>query len=63
MINAKKLITLTADEAARWKITVEALGGEIENLFGDVFLATASISYNGPFTGIYRNELVSRWTE
>lgn len=48
---AKKLIELTASEAIRWKETVARLGGEIENLFGDVFLSTASISYNGPFTG------------
>ena len=51
---AKKLITLTADEAKRWAETVETLGSEIENLVGDVFLSAAAISYNGPFTGPYR---------
>jgi len=60
---AKKLITLTADEAQRWKKTVQTLKGDIENLFGDVFLASAAISYNGPFTGIYRAELVKAWIE
>ncbi|KAL4487471.1 hypothetical protein ABPG72_006991 [Tetrahymena utriculariae] len=48
---AQKLIQLTADEQKRWEKTVVRLGGEIENLFGDVFLSTAQISYNGPFTG------------
>lgn len=38
---AKKLIVLTAGEGIRWKETVERLSGEIENLFGDVFLSTA----------------------
>ena len=60
---AKKLILLTDDEAKRWEVTVEILSGEIENLFGDIFIASASIAYNGPFTGIYRKELVDKWTE
>ena len=28
---------------------------------GDIFLAAASISYVGPFTGIYRDRLVQGW--
>ena len=59
--NAEKLITLTKDEAERWKVTVAVLGDKIEYLFGDVFLACSSISYNGPFTGEFRKELVDRW--
>lgn len=60
---AKKLITLTKDEATRWKETVATLREEIEALFGDVFLASAAISYNGPFTGLYRGELIKSWSE
>jgi dynein heavy chain len=60
---ASKLITLTADEAKRWAETVTSLGIEIENLVGDVFLSAAAISYNGPFTGTYRKELIGKWTE
>ena len=52
--NAEKLITLTSDEAERWKITVETMEVEIENLFGDIFLSCSAISYNGPFTGDFR---------
>lgn len=58
---AQKLIVLTAGEAIRWKETVTRLASEIENLFGDVFLSTAQISYNGPFTGLYRHELMENW--
>lgn len=54
---------LTADESVRWKQTVEVLEGELENLFGDVFLCVAGISYNGPFTGVYRDELIKVWGE
>ena len=52
---------MTADEAKRWAETVSTLGVEIENLVGDVFLSAAAISYNGPFTGPYRSELVQSW--
>ena len=33
---AKKLITLTADEAERWQVTVGVLNGEIEKIYGDL---------------------------
>jgi len=52
---------LTASEAERWARTVDELGISIVNLIGDVFLAAAAISYNGPFTGPYRHELVNLW--
>jgi len=58
LTNAVKLIELTKEEAERWKVTVNELDEQIENLFGDVFLACSIISYNAPFTGIYRNELL-----
>lgn len=52
---------LTASEAERWARTVDELGISIVNLIGDVFLSAAAISYNGPFTGPYRHELVNLW--
>ena len=63
LIRAKKLIVLTQDEALRWKVTVGTLASEIEALMGDVFLSSASISYNGPFTGIFRKELTDQWNQ
>jgi len=30
-------------------------------VFGDVFIAASSTIYYGPFTGIYRDELVQNW--
>ena len=35
----------------------------IEQLFGDVFLSVGAISYNGPFTSVYRADLMKKWTE
>eukprot|EP00931_Biecheleriopsis_adriatica_P066335 TRINITY_DN4071_c0_g1_i5.p1 TRINITY_DN4071_c0_g1~~TRINITY_DN4071_c0_g1_i5.p1 ORF type:complete len:3484 (+),score=878.42 TRINITY_DN4071_c0_g1_i5:1149-10454(+) len=49
------------DEGVRWRETVASIGQDIINLTGDVFLSSASISYYGPFTGVYRNEIVDEW--
>lgn len=32
------------------------------NIPADVFISTAAISYNGPFTGLYRKNLIDYWT-
>jgi dynein heavy chain len=50
-----------ADEGVRWRETVGTIRQEIVNLTGDVFLSSAAISYYGPFTGVYRNEIVEEW--
>lgn len=34
---------------------------EIEVLLGNSFLAASSIAYFGPFTGLYREELIKIW--
>jgi dynein heavy chain len=50
-----------ADEQERWKETVQTLGEEIKLLLGNVFMASATISYLGPFTGPFRAELIQQW--
>eukprot|EP00928_Gymnodinium_smaydae_P068046 TRINITY_DN5109_c0_g4_i2.p1 TRINITY_DN5109_c0_g4~~TRINITY_DN5109_c0_g4_i2.p1 ORF type:complete len:3873 (+),score=1233.23 TRINITY_DN5109_c0_g4_i2:1305-11621(+) len=52
-----------ADEGVRWRQTVGKIGHEIVALTGDVFLSAAAISYYGPFTGVYRNEIVDIWLD
>ncbi|CAL1172366.1 unnamed protein product, partial [Cladocopium goreaui] len=49
------------DEGIRWRETVSTIRQDIINLTGDVFLSAASISYYGPFTGTYRNDIVDAW--
>jgi dynein heavy chain len=51
-----------ADEGVRWRETVGTIRQDIVDLTGDVFLSAAAISYYGPFTGVYRNEIVASWT-
>jgi len=50
-----------SDEGVRWRETVSVIRQEIINLTGDVFLSAAAISYYGPFTGVYRNDIVDDW--
>jgi dynein heavy chain len=62
MGRAEKLVVLLADEAVRWKETVEDLDIQIRDLVGNVFLSCACISYFGAFTGTYRQQLTQGWT-
>jgi dynein heavy chain len=43
-------------------VTVGELKKEQEKLNGNVFIAASSISYMGPFTGLYRDMLIELWT-
>jgi dynein heavy chain len=63
MGRAEKLVVLLADEAVRWKETVEGLDIDIEQLVGNVFLSCACISYFGAFTGVYRKRMTDNWTK
>jgi dynein heavy chain len=54
LIRAEQLNSGLADEAIRWKETVEILAEDMKLLLGNVFIAGASVSYYGPFTGVYR---------
>jgi len=51
------------DEGIRWRNTVSSIRQDIINLTGDVFLSSAAISYYGPFTGVYRAEIVDAWLQ
>lgn len=60
---ADKLTSGLGSEYERWKENVGILDTRIKLLIGDVFIASACISYYGPFTGIFREKLVSKWVE
>ena len=61
LVRAAGLITLTKDEAVRWRETVELMKDDIINVPTDVFVSSAAISYNGPFTGPFRKNLTDYW--
>ena len=58
---AGKLVTALGDEQVRWAETVTAFQREIDNVAGDVFIASACVAYYGPFTAHYRELLVAEW--
>jgi len=60
---AEKLTYLLKDEGVSWVEKSGVLQQEFVNLTGDVFLASGAVSYCGPFTGSYRQELISSWIE
>ncbi|KAA0166994.1 hypothetical protein FNF28_02917 [Cafeteria roenbergensis] len=57
---ANRLTTALATENVRWAEGVEVLKSERELLTGDVLLAAAFISYIGPFTKRFREEIFDR---
>jgi len=59
--NAESLTHLLKDEGERWTESIKRFESEIITIVGDVFLSAASISYLGPFTGLFRQELTSKW--
>ncbi|KAJ8670787.1 hypothetical protein QAD02_002046 [Eretmocerus hayati] len=72
LISLEKLLKLKLERAAmlvdglsgekgRWESTVHELDGMFDSLPGDCVIATAFVSYLGPFVSNYRDELVRIW--
>lgn len=61
MTRANKLTSGLSSESVRWKADSETLLVDIKLLVGNVFLSSACVSYFGPFTGEYREELSTNW--
>ena len=61
LIRAEKLKYLLGDEGKRWQESIELFDVLINDLVGDVFLSASTISYLGPFTGVFRNTLLEKW--
>jgi dynein heavy chain len=57
---ATRLTSALADENVRWALGIETLKAERTLLIGDVLLSSAFISYIGPFTKKYREELMMK---
>lgn len=58
---AALLVDCLAGEKIRWEQTVEQLDELFAKLPGDCLLATAFVSYLGPFVSKYRDELLVEW--
>ena len=58
-----KLTSALGDEQVNWTNLSASLAVQLEKLVGDVFLGSACVAYMGPFTGIYRKQIISAWVE
>lgn len=58
---AQKLTTGLASEEVRWARDAEEIGLKLVDIVGNAFISAACISYYGPFTGKYREQLVTSW--
>ncbi|KAL7290283.1 hypothetical protein TKK_0015983 [Trichogramma kaykai] len=58
---AEKLLSGLGGEKTRWSETAAALGASLDNVIGDILLASGVVAYLGAFTVLYRNSLVEDW--
>ena len=61
--NSGKLTKGLAEEHIRWQETVKVLEQSRVFIVGDAFLSSASLAYHGPFDGLFRENMVNRWTQ
>ena len=63
LLRATKLTSGLAEEQVRWQADKEDLAEKVPNMYGDMFLSAAYVAYLGPFTGVYRDRILSQWTD
>lgn len=58
---AEKLVQGLSSEAERWAVSQQNLEDDLHNLTGNILLTAACIAYLGPFTAVYREDLLAEW--
>lgn len=58
---AEKLISGLSSERERWTHDLGEIEASVGNLVGDCLLASAFLTYSGPFTFEYRRDLMQDW--
>ena len=60
---AELLIANLGDEKGRWLELSEELSKVLFNITGDVLVSAGLMSYLGPFTSLYRGEIIESWAK
>jgi len=55
---AQRLVNALGSENERWEASINRFGDQLSVLVGEVLLASAFVSYAGPFTKVYREDLI-----
>ncbi|GMH70086.1 hypothetical protein TrRE_jg13191 [Triparma retinervis] len=63
LANADKLIGGLGGEETRWKKTVTLLEQALQNVVGDILVSSGTVSYLGPFTSLFRSDIVQMWRQ
>lgn len=63
MSNATALIEGLSGEKIRWTESSKDFARQIQNLVGNVLLATGFLSYTGPYNQEFRNKLMNSWKQ
>lgn len=61
LVRAEKMISGLEGEKNRWTDTVAKLTIQQDLLVGDCLIASGMVSYAGPFTAVYREQLEKLW--
>ena len=61
LTRAGKLISGLGGEKQRWALSVDQFDLKLNNIIGDILLASGAIAYLGPFTAEYRAALSREW--
>eukprot|EP00771_Trimastix_marina_P003253 gnl/Trimastix_PCT/4478.p1 GENE.gnl/Trimastix_PCT/4478~~gnl/Trimastix_PCT/4478.p1 ORF type:complete len:2540 (-),score=952.78 gnl/Trimastix_PCT/4478:132-6824(-) len=60
---ADRLLGGLGGESERWKESVVEMDARETNLVGDVLVAAGGVTYLGPFTSAFRNDLMREWRD
>lgn len=60
---AEKLVNGLGSEETRWSETSKNLSAKLHNLVGTIILSAGCVSYLGPFTAEYRQQLADEWVK
>mgnify|MGYP001109194676 CR=1 FL=1 len=58
---AQQLLAMLGGEKERWTNKATELGERFTALVGDMLLASAAISYLGPFSAAFRSAALQEW--